>query len=61
MSSSTIHHTMVYLKNEDYENIRKSALQLGLSISKYIGLATLGRISKDGLLLVQNFEEVPKQ
>ncbi len=37
---------MIYLKNEDYEKLKKSALAVGLSVSKYIGLVALGKISR---------------
>lgn len=46
MSSSQVHHTMIYLKNEDYEKLKKSALAVGLSVSKYVGLVALGKISR---------------
>ena len=61
MLSSTTHHTMVYLKSADYEKIKNSAKKLGLSVSKYISLAALGRIS-NGMIVERNKgAEDPKQ
>ena len=46
MSSTQVHHTMIYLKNEDFEKLKKSASGMGLSVSKYIGLVALGKIPR---------------